>query len=590
VSGSARTRRTRAILIGAASTAFGILATSQLVVGARSPAVIVTDLAVGLSLVASGLIVWDRRPANRIGPLAVLTGLAWFTGDFAASSQAVVAYVGGAVHGWFDPLFALLILAYPAGRIGGRIERVIAVGFVATQGAWTAAKLVLGRPLAWWPCPTCPDTADAYVVAQQSLDALGRLETLTLTGLSLALLAVVAHRYATASSAARARQTPALLAGLVLAGGFVVAFLAQTMAPVGGPDPVGDLRVVTLGILRILVAVGLLLGVLRDEVARGRIAELVLGLDRLPPTGVLQASLREALADPSLEVLRWDPAIGGYRDAFGASVSTPKDAPARAVSLIEADGKPLLAIAIDPVLREDPGLVSAAIAAVRLAVENERLQAEVHRQLAEVQASRTRIVEAEAAERRRIERDLHDGAQQRLVSLAISLQMLRRRLGPTPDPELSRELDAAIGEAKGAIQELRELAQGLHPAVLTESGLEAALASLAERSPVPVELVADLDGPIPSPTEATAYFVIAEALANAAKHAGARRVRVTAAKDEDLLRLEVVDDGRGGASSAVGSGLRGLEDRVVALGGELVVDSPVGAGTRIRVELPCASS
>jgi signal transduction histidine kinase len=587
---STRTRRAGLLVVGAASAAFGVLATSQLLVGSRSPAVLVTDLAVGLSLVVAGLIVWDRRPANRIGPLAVMTGWTWFAGDLAASTSATVAYLGGAVHGWFDPLFALLILAYPTGRIAGRTDRLLAAGFIATQGAWTVAKLVLGRPLAWWSCPTCPDTADAYVAAQEFLDTLGRLETLALTALSFALLAVIVGRYARASGAVRARHTPVLLAGFVLAGGFVATFLAQTIGPVGGRDPVGELRVVILGVLRILVALGLLLGVLRDDAARGRIAELVLGLDRLPPTEVLQASLREALADPSLEVLRWDPVAATYRDAYGVSVPAPQDTADRAVSRIEVDGEPLLAITVDPVLREDPGLVSAAIAAVRLSVDNERLQAEVRRRLEEVEASRTRIVEAQAAERRRIERDLHDGAQQRLVSLSISLQLLRRRVGPTADPELSRELDASIGEAKGALDELRELAQGLHPAVLTESGLAAALVSLAERSPVPVELVTDLDGPIPPPTEATAYFVVAEALANTAKHAGARRVWVTAVKDGGLVRLDVDDDGRGGASSGVGSGLRGLEDRVVALGGTLVVDSPVGAGTRIRAELPCASS
>lgn len=375
MSAPARVRRAGLILVGVASAAFGLLATSQLLAAARSPAVVVTDLAVGLSLIAAGLVVWDHRPANRIGPLAVLTGLAWFIGDFAASTNAVVAYVGSAVHGWFDPLFALLVLSYPTGRIVRRLDRVLAVGFLATQAAWTAAKLVLGRPLSWRSCPACPETIDAYLGGQDLLDTLGRLETLVLTLLSLVMLAVLASRYARASGAARARQTPVLLAGIVLAGGFVAAFLAQSLVPVGGRDPVAEVRVVSMGVLRILVALGLLLGVLRDDAARGRIAGLVLSLDRLPPTTVLQASLREALADPSLEVLRWDPATGAYRNASGDPVPTPQETPTRVVSRIEVDGEPLLAISADPVLRDDPGLVSAATAAVRLAVENERLQA-----------------------------------------------------------------------------------------------------------------------------------------------------------------------------------------------------------------------
>src|SRR6185436_10805657 len=190
--------------------------------------------------------------------------------------------------------------------------------------------------------------------------------------------------------------------------------------------------------------------------------------------------------------------------------------PTRTTLTVDTETGPLLAIAFDPVLGDDPGLVSAAVAAVRLSVENERLQAEVRAQLDAVQASRARLVDAQDAERRRMERDLHDGAQQRLVSLRISLELLRRRIGPDADPDALVELDAAAADARAAIDELRELARGLHPAILAEGGLRPALASLAERSSVPTALVADLDGPIPPAIEATVYFVVAEALTNTA--------------------------------------------------------------------------
>jgi signal transduction histidine kinase len=437
--------------------------------------------------------------------------------------------------------------------------------------------------------PTCISTVDRWIAAYDAVDLFGRIETLLLTGLSIGLLVVVAARWVQASGAARSRQTPILLAGLVLAGGFIVEFVWQTVLPTSAREPIGELRVIVVGLTRVLVAVGLLIGVLRDDAARGRIADLVVRLDGLPPLPMLQASLRDALGDPSLEVFRWQPSEGRFTDATGQTALPPTDGPTRAVLAIGTAEAPELVIAHDPALRDDPGLVSAAAAAVRLAVENERLQAEVRAQLEAVQASRARIVEAQDDERRRIERDLHDGAQQRLVSLQLSLQMLRRDLGPDADPAAVAELDAATAEAAGAIADIRELARGVHPAILTEAGLGPALASLADRAPLPVVVVDELDRRLPSSVEATAYFVTAEAVTNAIKHAGATRVDVRTWFAEDQLRLDVRDDGRGGADPADGTGLTGIKDRVAALGGTISVRSDAGQGTRLEVTLPCAS-
>ena len=471
------------LAVGVAALVFGPFATYQLTVSApRTAALLLADLAVGWSMIAAGLIICDRRPGNRIGPLAILTGFAWFAGDFTTSSVALVSYVATVFHGWFDPLFAIIILAYPTGRLLRPIDRGLALGFIVVQGAWTIAKAYALRPIAWWDCPTCIDTVNSYIAAQQALDALGRLETAALTALSIGVLIAVATRWARASGAARRRQTPVVLAGIVLVLGFTGGFLLQTIVPTDARTPTGELRVLILAILRVLIAVALLVGILRDDAARGRIAGLVIQLERLPPVSVLQDSLRDALSDPSLSVLRWDPAGDHYLDATGQQAAPPIDGPERAALTIENDGVPMLAIAYDPALRDDPGLVSAAVAAVRLSVENERLQAEVRAQLEAVSASRARLAEAQDTERRRIERDLHDGAQQRLVSLRISLELLRRRLGPEADPATLAELDAASAEAQAAIGDLRELAQGLHPAILAEAGLGRALESLAERS------------------------------------------------------------------------------------------------------------
>jgi signal transduction histidine kinase len=586
------TTRRRVVLgaIGLLALLFGPFATYQLTRTAeRSPALLLADVAVGWSMIAAGLIIADRRPGNRIGPLAILTGFAWFVGDFTNSDVAVVAYLAILAHGWFDPLFALVILAYPTGRITRRIDRALAIGFVVVQAGLTIAEAYGARPIAWWDCPTCISTVDGWFAADAALNTIARIETLLLTGLSIGLLVVVAARWVSASGAARSRQTPVLLAGLVLAGGFIVTFVWQTVLPTSGRDPLGEMRTIVLAVLRVLIAVGLLIGVLRDDAARGRIADLVVRLDGLPPMPVLQASLRDALGDPSLEVYRWEPSLAAFTDATGTAATPPADGASRAVLAIGSASSPELVIAHDPALRDDPGLVSAAAAAVRLAVENERLQAEVRAQLEAVQASRARIVEAQDDERRRIERDLHDGAQQRLVSLQLSLQMLRRDLGPDADPAAVAELEAATAEATAAISDIRELARGVHPAILTEAGLGPALASLADRAPLPVVVIDELDRRLPIRVEATAYFVTAEALTNAIKHAGATRVDVRTWLADDELRLDVRDDGRGGADASNGTGLTGIQDRVAALGGTVRVDSGAGRGTRLEVALPCAS-
>jgi signal transduction histidine kinase len=231
--------------------------------------------------------------------------------------------------------------------------------------------------------------------------------------------------------------------------------------------------------------------------------------------------------------------------------------------------------------------VEAAGAAARLALHNARLQADVSAQLEKVQESRRRIVTAGDEQRRKIERDLHDGAQQRLVALALELRIAQRQFGKD-DPDLERVLAAAVSELQVAVEELRELARGVHPAVLTEEGLGGALESLAARTPLPVEIVAAPQERLPGEIEAAAYFVACEAIANSVKHAHATRIRVCAERRDGRLVIEVEDDGIGGArENGAGSGLRGLVDRVEAHGGTLHIESDPGAGTRVIGELPC---
>jgi signal transduction histidine kinase len=258
----------------------------------------------------------------------------------------------------------------------------------------------------------------------------------------------------------------------------------------------------------------------------------------------------------------------------------------RSTATVESDGTELAALVYDASLDDDPELVEAVRAAAGMALENERLQAEAHSRLAEVQASRERIVAASDAERRRLERNLHDGAQQRLVALSLQLRLLEGRVGD--DPSARALVSTASSQLAESLAELRELARGIHPAVLNH-GLAAALDSLAARSPVPTTVAYETDDALAEPVELAAYFVASEALTNVAKYAHATTASVRVSRQGRNAVIEIADDGVGGADKAGGSGLRGLADRVEALDGRLSVISPPGAGTTVTAELPCES-
>jgi signal transduction histidine kinase len=258
--------------------------------------------------------------------------------------------------------------------------------------------------------------------------------------------------------------------------------------------------------------------------------------------------------------------------------------------MVDHDARPIAIIVHDPALGEDPGLVASVSAAVGLAIENQSLAAELQAQLDEVRASRTRIVAAADAERSRLERDIHDGAQQRLLAVMIELRLAREAVGVDPNLDLAARLDRSIANLRTATDELRELARGVRPAILADAGLGPAVRTLAELSSCPVELSIDLSGRLDATVESAAYFVVAESLANVVRHASATvaRVEISVEPHPDRVVVAVTDDGVGGASVDRGSGIRGLKDRVEALGGQLAVESRAGDGTRIRAELPCA--
>jgi signal transduction histidine kinase len=334
--------------------------------------------------------------------------------------------------------------------------------------------------------------------------------------------------------------------------------------------------------------VAVLAVMLQRRLARGAVAGLVVELQPGANAVDLRDALGRALGDPSLELAYWLPAQRRYVDAEGLPIELPDGAGGRVSTVVERDGEPIAALLHDAVLRENAELVNSVCAAAALTLENERLRAELLAKLAELQASRARLVEATESERRRIERDLHDGTQQRLVSIAMTLGLAESKLAgdrPNVGPVLREARDALAL----ALEELRELTQGIRPAILVERGLGAALDDLSRRAALPVRLdVALPEDRLPEQVETAAYFVASEALANAGKHSHASEVRLTALAAGETLALEVSDDGIGGAGGGAGSGLRGLADRVEAIGGRLTVSSPPGRGTTIRAEIPCA--
>jgi signal transduction histidine kinase len=296
--------------------------------------------------------------------------------------------------------------------------------------------------------------------------------------------------------------------------------------------------------------------------------------------------LADALEDPSLELVYWLPERNRYVDFRGRDYELPEDDPARAVHAVARDGQCVAAIIYDATLQEGGQHVRAVGAAASLALVNERLEAELRAKIEELRRSRERMLRIGLEERRRLERDLHDGAQQRLVSMALSIRMARARLNE--DPLVADQLLATAGEElDSALGELRELARGIHPAVLTDRGLGTALETLANRAPVPVELAELPDERLPEAVELAAYFVVAEALTNVAKYAEASHATVEIARENGRLMVEVADDGVGGADPENGSGLRGLADRIAVLEGRLEIDSERGRGTTIRAQIPC---
>jgi signal transduction histidine kinase len=546
-----------------------------------------TELAAGWAVIGAGFYVWRRR-GKRSGLLLAAAGVAWFFPEWDNPGVgAAAAFTFGLVTYALAPaMVAHAVLAYPSGRLSSPLDRL------AVTVAYADAALLLGLlpALFFSPaeqgCSLCPPNlllADAQPGLFQSLNRWGIRLGLVWT---IVIAALCVWRLARPGTPLRRAAAP------VLAGG--AAYLLLAWSDFAHSLPRGQLGTdqfeyrLWLAQAAALCAIGL--GVawswLLARRARSAMAALVVELGQSPAAGGLREALARSLDDPDLEVAYplGDPER--LVDATGTAV----DLAARegcAVTPLTRREQTVALLSHRPGLLDDPAIVEEVIAATRLAVDNERLQAEVLAQLQELRASRARIVTTGDTERRRLERDLHDGAQQRLVGLSLALRLARAQPGAGADPNLTALLDQADERLRAAIGDLRELAHGIYPAALADDGLAAAVEALAEHTSVPFTIIHMPPERLPGPVEAAAYFLIAETTGYLATQAATGGATLDVRRHDNRLVVDVTQNGAGQPDHELEARLTGLADRVGALGGLFRVEHVAGGRTTIRAEMPC---
>jgi len=492
------------------------------------------DLAAGLALLGGGVVAWARRPRAGAGPLLLLSGAAWFAGELWPA--LLFSHRGPLVH---------LLLTFPSGRISSRVTLVVIA-------AAYADGLIPGVARSEWT-------------------------TLALMG---AVVLVAAGRHRAVGGAERRARGAALAGTALLAAALTFAAFGRLLNAATGTAAVWLLYGAVVAI-----ACGLTADLLWGHWGRAALTGFVIDLGDHHEPQALRAALARTLADPSLELLYRIDGGAGWVDEAGRRVAPPDGARdgRRAVTLIGEERAPVAALVHDPAALADPQLVTALAAAARLAVANVTLQADIAARVRDVAASRRRLVEAGDEERRRLGELLADGPEARLGEVGARLERLASGTGS----EAAATLRALTDQVSTSRALLQDLANGIRPRTLTEGGLRPALRELAEQSSITVEVDVP-DQRLAPALELVSYFVCSEALANIAKHANATRARIAVNASERELHVAVEDDGIGGADIRRGSGLRGLVDRVEALGGRLQVEGAPAGGTRITAVMPTA--
>jgi len=527
---------------------------------------------VAVPYVTAGVIAWWRRPASRLGPLMAAGGLASAFSGWQLAESAGPYTFGAAFDIVPAALFIHVCLAFPDGRLRSKFEgALVGVAYASAVGL-QLVKLALGGV----------DPANLVDVWRQP-DLVAMVEDVQLLSLSaccmLALAVLMGRRRRLGRP--RRRAIAFVIDSFALALVMIAALFVMAAFELPGFREVQRVTLFVVG----LSPLAFLLGLLDARLARSAVGDLIVELRSEPGPHDLRDALAHALRDPSLTLAYWLPSFQTYVDVNGRPVRLPDD-DTRTATLIDREGEHVAALVHDPALDDEHQLLEGVGATAGMSLENARLQAELRARVEELRGSRARVIDAGQKERQLLERDLHDGAQQRLIALSLRLSLLKKSL--PNEPEVRQELDAARSEIALSLEELRDVARGIHPAVLSGHGLAVAVESLSAHAPLPVQLEMCVEDRLPERVEVAAYYVVSESLANVAKHAHASKARVSLERRDDYLVVEIVDDGDGGADTERGSGLRGLADRVEALGGRLRVWTPLGGGTRVQAEIPCA--
>lgn len=529
--------------------------------------------------VGAGLLAWQRRPSNRIGVLIVAGGVSLLLGSLNVTGVPALIAVSFVAATLSLAVVVHLLHAFPSGRLEARASRLT----VATA---YFTSLVLQAPLYLFVAQPRPYHLLTIADRPELAELGNQVQAIVGAAVMAVTVVILADRLRHADHAQRRVQAPVFGYG-ILAVSFIP-LAPNVLGPVAGlsPSVVFGMQLIALA----GIPVAFVLGLLRGGFARtGQIEELGVWLGTAwEDRPALTDALARTLGDDSLKLVFWIPGNGRYVDASGRPVALPAAGSGRAVVEIDLGDRRVGAIIYDATLIGDPEPVRAAGRVVAIAVDNERLTAELRASDAALRRSRARLVEAADRERRVIARNLHDGLQVRLVLLALDAQQIANDPGATEATQ--RSASALREEIDAAAADLRHLVHTVMPAALIERGLSAAAEDLVDRVPVPTKLELRVpDHALPSTVESTAYFVLAEGLANALKYANAQKLDVRLVLSGESLHIEVRDDGVGGASMANGSGLRGLADRIDTLGGRMRVHSPDGQGTQLLAELPCGS-
>ena len=567
-----------AIAINAAMQVSGFLAAPDYL--RPDPTWVTVHLFVAVVFALCAAAIWSTRGARAgiAALLMVVFPVAWIPQTFlnvVSSYGAVWPIVAGVELSWTIVLM-LIVLSYPFGVFSGRFERLVAVAMILLSAAFFVATLLLRQPEA----DDCICVPNAYAITDDPVP--WAIADLIYRGIGIPVVIIVSARLlllwwrGSVPARAVAFIMPAALLSWTVMLVVIQAFrLAGTSA---------DIVVDTVALFTVAsIPVAYVAGVIHARNMRVRVADLM----RITREGADRAqwadALKRVLGDESMRVYWWDESSGRYADAAGETTGATS-AGEGTLAITSREGAPIAVIFHDKVLTQNTRLLDGVSSALRLTIDNSRLRAEVERTLEHVQQSRQRIVESAVTARKHLERDLHDGAQQRLVTLAINLRSVAEQPNIVADPQLKADVDSAIDQLGDALAELRQLAHGIHPTLLSQGGLAMALPELAGRCPVPVEVVTEV-GRLPEIVEVTAYFVSSEALANVAKHAHASRAWLRVTDDDGQVAVTIRDNGAGGADAA-GSGMTGMADRVEAAGGTLEVESPRGAGTTVTARLP----